>query len=326
MRWSAALAAVATIAGAGSAAAAERIDFILNWIAGGDHAPYYYAASQGWYAEAGLDVDIVQGQGSTVSTQRVGAGASDLGLADLSTALVAKGRGADIVAVMSVYVNSPYGLYWLKSSGIGGIEDMPGRSIGNPPGDAARAMWPALAQAAAIDPRSVRWVNVQPNAKLSALKSGAIDVTTSFYNIHHIFERELGDDMGFLAWKDYGFNPYSNAIIANGEFLAEKPDVVKAFVRVSQRAFAACAAEPEPCIRALVETSTGLQFETERNNWDLVSELITDENARTVAMGYLDPERMRSDFALVTEYFDIEPFVIEDAYTNDMLDRSVTLP
>ncbi|MBL27549.1 MAG: nitrate ABC transporter substrate-binding protein [Rhodospirillaceae bacterium] len=326
MRWMAALAAVMTMAAAGPAVAAEKIDFILNWIAGGDHAPYYYAQSQGWYAEAGLDVDISQGQGSTVSTQRVGAGASDLGLADLSTALVARGRGADVVAVMSVYVNSPYGLYWLKSSGIEGVEDMPGHSIGNPPGDAARAMWPALAQAAGIDPTSVRWVNVQPNAKLSALKSGAIDVTTSFYNIHHIFQRELGDDMGFLAWKDYGFNPYSNAFIANGDFLAEHGDAVKAFVQVSQRAFAACADDPDPCIRALVETNTGLQFETERANWDLVAELIADDDARSVAMGYLAPARMQSDYALVAEYFDITPFAIEDAYTNDMLDRAIRLP
>ena len=68
-------------------------------------------------------------------------------------------------------------------------------------------MWPALAKANGIDPKSVTWVNIDANAKLSALKSKAIDVTTSFYNIHHVFQRELGADMGFLAWREVGLNP-----------------------------------------------------------------------------------------------------------------------
>ena len=45
--------------------------------------------------------------------------------------------------------------------------------------------------------------------KLAALKAKSIDVTTSFYNIHHIFQRELGDDMGFVAWRDVGLNSYN---------------------------------------------------------------------------------------------------------------------
>ena len=33
----------------------------LNWVAGGDHAPYFYAQKMGWYKQAGLDVTIMQG-------------------------------------------------------------------------------------------------------------------------------------------------------------------------------------------------------------------------------------------------------------------------
>src|SRR3546814_6444176 len=44
---------------------------ILNWIAGGDHAPYYYAEQEGWYDEAGLNLTIEQGKGSQLAAQRV---------------------------------------------------------------------------------------------------------------------------------------------------------------------------------------------------------------------------------------------------------------
>ncbi|MEO1105142.1 MAG: ABC transporter substrate-binding protein, partial [Pseudomonadota bacterium] len=253
--------------------------------------------------------------------------ASDMGLADLGTALVAKGKGADFTGVMNIYANSPYGMYWLKSSGIEDVSDFAGRKIGNPPSDAARAMWPALAQAVGMEPDAVRWVNVQPNAKLAGLKSGAFDVTTSFYNIHHIFQRELGDDMGFFAWKEHGINPYGNSIIVNDEFLDENEDAVKAFVAVTQKAFKACVETPEPCIEALVAANTGLTKENELQNWALVVELMTDETSTTKGLGYFEPERLKEDYALTDKFFEIEePFDILEVVKNDYLDTSIVLP
>ena len=80
---------------AASAQAAEKVSFILNWVAGGDHAPYYYAKKLGWYEQAGIDIDLIQGKGSAVAAQRAGAGVDQFGLADLSTVMVAVGKGAD---------------------------------------------------------------------------------------------------------------------------------------------------------------------------------------------------------------------------------------
>jgi len=228
---------------------------------------------------------------------------------------------------MNIYANSPYGIYWLKSSGIKGPKDLAGKKIGNPSWDAARQMWPALAKSVGIDPKSVTWVNVQPNAKLGALMNGDIDATTSFYNIHHIFQAKLGDNMGFFPWKDYGVNPYGNSIIVNGDYLKKKPEVVKAFVRVSQKAFKTCVDSPDPCINALVSANTGLKFDNEKTNWGLVNELMRDKFSTEVALGYFDPARMDSDYELIETYFDIDkPYDIKTTFTNEMLDRSIKMP
>ncbi len=318
---------VSVFAGTTQTIAAEKVEFILNWISGGDHAPYFYAYQHGWYAEAGIDLVIQQGKGSSMSAQRTGFGKNPIGLADLGTALVAKGKGADIVAVMNIYANSPYGMYWLMDSGIKGPRDLVGKKIGNPSWDAARQMWPALARSVGIDPKSVKWVNIQPNAKLTALMTRDIDATTSFYNIHHIFQAKLGNNMGFFPWKDYGVNPYGNSIIVNGPYFKKKPETIKAFVRVSQRAFLACAVNPDPCIRALVNSNTGLKFENEKKNWKLVTELMTDKFSTTMALGYFDPTRMNQDYELIVKYFKIKkPFNINNVYTNEMLDRSIKMP
>ena len=307
-------------------AAAQRINFALNWVAGGDHAPYFFALRQGWYREAGIEVDFEQSRGSAVSAQRVGAGTSQLGLSDMAVVLQARGRGAELVAVMNVYANSPQGMYWLNSSGIRSIRDLAGRRIGNPPGDAARAMWPALARANGIDPNSVTWVNIDANAKLAALHARTIDATTSFYNIHHVFARELGADMGFLAWRDAGLNPYGNSIIVNGAYLRANRERVAAFVRVTQRAFRACVDTPQPCVQALVDAQGGLRLDNETTNWQLVTVLMSDETSRTRALGWHDDARMAADYRLVAESVGIErPYEVRDAYTNEFLDTNIRM-
>src|SRR6266540_4225871 len=277
-----------------SEATAQKLSFTLNWVAGGDHAPYFYAQKMGLYKQAGLDVDFETGRGSAASAQKVGAGQSQLGLSDMAGVLLFRGKGVDAVGVMNVYANSPQGLYWLKSSGISSVKDFAGKKIGNPAGDGARTMWPALAKKVGIDPSSVTWVNIDANSKLSALKAKTIDATTSFFNIHHIFARELGNDMGFLAWKDAGVNPYGNSIIANG---------------------------------AWVEANGALLYQNELDNWHLVTILMNDETSRTVALGWHEDKRMADDYKLVDEFLKMEkPYDIKTAYTNEFLDKNVKMP
>ncbi|MFC4350364.1 ABC transporter substrate-binding protein [Fodinicurvata halophila] len=325
MKTLAKLAAAAAMVLPGTAVA-EDLDMILNWVPTADHSPYFYAQQQGWYEDAGLNVSIDAGQGSSASAQRVGAGRSEVGVADMATSLVAKSKGADIVAVMVVYANSPQGFYWLKSSGIEGPEDFPGHKIGNPPADASRVMWPLFAETVGIDPDSVDFVNVSPQAKITSLKSGAIDITSDFYNEHDLKVREFGDDLGFVAWRDIGINPYGNSVIFNGEYMEENPEVVEKFTEITQRAFKACVDDFDPCLDALVEDVSGLDRDNQRDQWGRIKELMRDPTTTSVALGAFNPERMQDDYEMVEEYFDIdEPFDVTTVYTNEHLDESITM-
>jgi len=317
--------ASALVLAATPALAQEDVTLVLNWTAGGDHAPVYWAASQGWYEDAGIDLDIEEGRGSGAAVQSVGVGASEFGIADMPTVLQGRGAEADVVAVMALYVNSPYGLYWVRGGDIETYEDLAGHTIGNPPFDAARQMWPAIAAAINVDPDSVEFVNIAPEAKVASLQSGAIDATTHFYNVHYIYERIFGDDMGFVALRDIGFNPYGNAFIVNGEYLAENPEIVSAFVDVTQRAYAACVADPEPCVAELADAASQDPADV-RANWDLVVELMTDDSAGSAPLGHFDPDRMSATYGFVADSFEITEFDVTDGYTNDHLSSDVVMP
>jgi NitT/TauT family transport system substrate-binding protein len=310
----------------GSAAGAEPVNLMLNWTPTADHSPFYYAKAQGWYEKAGIDLTIEVGKGSGVSALKVGSGGSPFGIADLATALVARSKGADLVALMSIYANTGQTFYWLKSYSVNGVKDFPGHKIGNPPGDASRVMWPAFAKAAGIAPDAVNFVNVGPTAKIAALKSHAVDIISDFYNEHDLKVIEFGSDLGYLNWKDIGLNPYGNSLIVNGAFLEKNPKLVEDFVKISQKAYSACVADVAPCLKALLDQVSGLDEDNQKRQWERIKFLMTDEFTTTKALGWIDGERMKKDYELVQTYLGMEkPFDVQTAFTTRMLDPSIKM-
>lgn len=311
---------------AGTASAADPMNLMLNWTPTADHAPIYFAKAKGWYTEAGIDLSIEAGKGSALSAQRVGSGGANLGIADLPTAIQAVGKGADLKAIMVIYANSPQGFYWLKSSGINGPKDFVGRKIGNPPGDAARLMWPAFAKKTGIDPAGVNFVNLSPQAKVGALKSKSVDIISDFYNEHDLKVREFGPDLGFVAWRTVGVNVYGNSLFVNGAYQKANPERVRKFAAVTQRAYAACVKDFAPCLDALTASVSGLTPDNQRDQWERIKQLMRDDTTTGVALGAFDGARVKTDYELVKEMIGIEKaFEPATLFTNEYLDKSVRM-
>ena len=329
-RWAPALAfalvVVTALAAWAARAADQSVTLILNYIPTADHSPYFFAKAQGWYKAAGIDLTIEVGKGSAFAAQTVGAGAAQFGIADLPTMFVARGKGADLVAIMNVYANSPQGFYWLQSSGIKGPQDFPGHSIGNPPGDAARVMWPAFAKDAHIAADSVHFVNVSPAAKMAALRSHQVDIITDFYNEHDLKVREFGADLGFLAWRSVGLNLYGNSVITSADYLKGHPDIARKFVQISQRAFAACVADAAPCLDALFASASGLDRRVQEDQWRRIKELMASPEGEADALGWFNLSRVAADYQVVQANIGFDqPFDPKEAVTNELLDTSIKL-
>jgi NitT/TauT family transport system substrate-binding protein len=122
--------------------------------------------------------------------------------------LVAKGKGADTVAGVQRLRQLAAGHVLAQELGHQGREGLSRarRSAIRPP-TARASMWPALAKAKRHRPEVRHLGEHRRQRQAVGAQVEDIDVTTSFYNIHHVFQKELGADMGFLAWRDVGLNP-----------------------------------------------------------------------------------------------------------------------
>lgn len=316
------LAAAAALGLALPAAAQDRITLVLNWLPGADHAPLYWAQQQNMYRDAGIALTIENGRGSGFAAQRTGAGQAQIGIVDTPAALQARAQGADLVAGMMIYVQSPYGIYWRRSSGIRGPQDFRGRRFGAPPADAARVMWPMIARAIGIQPTDVTWVNIAPEAKVASLQSGAIEATTHFYNVHYIYERTFGEDLGFVLTRDIGFNPYGNAFFLNAAWLRANEDAARRFIRVTQRAYRDCLANAAPCVAA-VAGPAATSIEDLTISWRLVGELMADDPAGGRPLGGMDAARMAQTIEGVRTAFNAPEMLPAQVFRNDLLDAAI---
>ena len=123
------------------------IAFQLNWVAGGANAGFASALAEGYYKDAGLDVTIVQGNGSGNTAQLVASGRSQLAYADAVaiSQLIAKGAPMKVVSTSTSRIRTQ--VMALKKTGIKSIKDLAGKKVGVPSGSSQTTMLPLFLKA-----------------------------------------------------------------------------------------------------------------------------------------------------------------------------------
>src|SRR3954454_7511569 len=127
-----------------SASAAETVSVRLSYTPFAAHIPIYVAKAKGYYDQAGLDVQIIPGRGSTFAAMTVGAAKEEFGVSDAAAVLTARAKGVPIIAVANLQQDN--GAAWIatEKSGITKVEHLKGRNVGILPGSTTTIFLQAL--------------------------------------------------------------------------------------------------------------------------------------------------------------------------------------
>ena len=142
------LGAVAAIVSARRSASARRqrnFQFRLNWTLYGEHAPFFVAPDKGFYKEEGLDVEILEGSGSTTVAQLVANMTNPVAYVDAATMMRGVGAGMPIKAVGVTLQQSPMSfIYRADAPRPTKIDEIKGSRIAITAGDASLAIFTAF--------------------------------------------------------------------------------------------------------------------------------------------------------------------------------------
>lgn len=233
-----ALAAGATLAPA-QAQPPDRIVFATDWLAQAEHGGFYQALAEGLYKKHGLDVTIKMGGPQVNGLQLLAAGQIDVAMADGLQVLSAVEQKVPVVAIAATFQKNPTVL--IAQPGTVKIEQLKGRPIAIASA-ANTTFWPWLKVQFGFSDAQKRpyGFSVQPFLADKSLSQQGFATSEPFS-----IEKGGVRPVVFLL-ADYGYPPYSEALVVRSDTLDKRRDALARFVQASAEGWKSYLANPAP--------------------------------------------------------------------------------
>ena len=235
------IAAIAALDVSARAQTLDKFQFRLNWTLYGEHAPFFVALDKGFYKEEGLEVEILEGSGSTTVAQLVGNMTNPVAYVDAATMMRGVGAGMPIKAVGVTLQQSPMAfIYRADAARPTKIDEIKGSRIAITAGDASLAIFTAFMGKLGMKVDDVNLITVaNPQSKEQAVLNKQADALLGYFmDQGPRMQLQTGVKMGWTRLYDMaGVSTLSSAIIANSDWLkdAKNQAQLRRFLRASQR-------------------------------------------------------------------------------------------
>ncbi|NBB97497.1 MAG: ABC transporter substrate-binding protein [Alphaproteobacteria bacterium] len=308
---------------AAAAQAQTSMPFALDWKFEGPAAPYFVAIDKGYFADAGLEVEIAAGQGSLDAIPKVATGAFPVGFADMNSLIkfLDQNPGAPVTGVMMVYDKPPFAIVGRRSLGVETPSDLEGKVLGAPPPDGAWAQWPIFVSETGIDADSVTVEPVGFPTREPSLAEGTVAAVTGFSFTSFLNTVRLGvpeDDVSVILMADHGVDLYGNAIIVNTDFAADNPEAVRGFLDAVAKGVVDTIADPAAAIESLASRNPAMDSDLELRRLELALEanIVTDA-VQDNGMGLIDDARFANALEQIALTYDYESTPDADLFFTD---------
>ncbi len=308
----------------GTAGLAEStpVTFVLDWTPNTNHTGIYVAIAKGYFAEAGLDVTVVQPPDDGAEVL-VASGQAQFGVSfqDTMADALSGESPLPITAVAAVVQHNTSGIVSRKGEGMDRPSGLEGHKYATWEWPVEQATVKQVVEADGGDFSKVELIPSTVTDEVSALQSKSVDAIWIFYGWAGIACEQAGLDIDYFAFSDIDpvFDYYTPVIIGCDAYLADHPDEAKAFVAAAQKGYTYAAEHPEEAADILMEAAPELASNKEliyASQQYLSAAYIADAEK----WGVMDPARWSAfytwlnDNGLVTGTLDPNA-----GFTNDLL-------
>ncbi|MFC9472017.1 ABC transporter substrate-binding protein [Nocardia sp. NPDC056952] len=260
----------------------QTIRFALDWTPNTNHSGLYVALQRGYFADAGLDVQVLPYNNTSVDTV-VDAGNAEFGISTHNSSTFARASGARIQSVLAPLQHWATGIgVRADRADLASPKNLDGKTYAGfgDPGEKE-----SLAQVIRNDGGTGEFTSVMlGSSAYEAVYSGKADFTVSYLAWEGIEAEHHGTPMKYFRYTDFGFpDSYAIVIDANEGWLAENPDRAKKFVQALQRGYQFAADNPDAAAQDLIDANPGafndekLVFDSQRM---LADQFMKDPNGR----------------------------------------------
>lgn len=240
----------------------ETIDVVLDWYPNAVHSFLYLAKEHGYFADEGLDINIIYPSNTSDPLTMPAAGKADIGFYYQEDTIIAKANENVPVKVLGTVVQEPITIICSTADkGIQTAADLVGKTVGYSGGRFAEVAMNTVLSSAGASLDDIEFIDVGFDL-MSAMTTGNVDATYGCFINHEIPAMEEGGfDMNVIKVTDYGVPNYYNIILVTGEKqLEERGDAYARFLRACEKGFADMKADPEAALQLLLDNQDQENF------------------------------------------------------------------
>jgi NitT/TauT family transport system substrate-binding protein len=309
---------------AGPAFAADKVTLMLNWYVYGEHAPFYYGKEQGYFKDAGIDLEIQEGRGSGTVTQVVAANTVPFGYVDVPTMMRAAIKGAPVQAVGVALQTNPMSVMGFVDKNIRKPEDIKGKTVATTPGDSMSQIWPLFLKKTGLKESDFKTVSGDATTKLNAVINGQADLLLGYVMDQSMKIKDAtGKDVYPIKFADYGVNLVSSGVIVNKDWLKENGDLVKRFMAAATKSIEEASKHPKEAAQAILNANPkGGKLETLTKGFELTIPLYQDPSGKKSRPFNVSDANMKDTINVMVEFGGLDPKANDEYknfYTNSYL-------
>lgn len=316
-----------------------KVKLQLQWFYQAQFAGYLAAVDQGYYADQGLDVEIIEGGVDIVPQTVLATGRADYAVSWVPKALASREQGAQITEVAQVFQRSGTYQVSFADKAITTPADLKGKKVGNWGFGNEYELFAGMTKAGLNPGKDVTLV--QQQFDMQALLRGDIDAAQamSYNEFAQVLEANnpktgqlyQPSDFTILDWNKVGTAMLQDAIWADTQKLKNDKayqDTTVKFLAASLKGWVFCRDNADKCRDIVVAKGSKLGKSHQAWQMNEVNKLIWPS---TAGIGMLDETAWKStvETALTTKNADGATVLTKqpagEAYTNEFVQKALDL-
>ena len=248
------------------AMAQDKMTVLLDWFINPDHGPIMIAEENGYFAEQGLDVEIIPPADPSAPPRLVAAGQADLAVSYQPQLHLQIHEGLPLKRVGTLVATPLNCLLVLEDGPIKALSDLKGKKIGFSVAGVEEAVLQAMLEGNGVMLDDITMINV--NFSLSpSLMSGQVDAVIGAFRNFELNQMDIEGVPGRCFYiEEEGVPPYDELIyVANPDRM--DADKVARFLAATEKATQYIVNNPQKSWEIFAATSTELQDELNARAW-----------------------------------------------------------
>jgi ABC-type nitrate/sulfonate/bicarbonate transport system substrate-binding protein len=289
----------------------DHVRLQLKWNHQFQFAGYYAAVEQGYFRDAGLEVELLPAAPGINPSDLLLAGTINYAVMS-PVVLIEHQQGRPFVVLASIFQHSATSFMSIKGRGVRTPQDLRGKQVMFTADGDAESLAMMIINGVPINTLHV----VEHSMNLDDLVSGKVAAQTVYLTNEPYLLRKRGIEPELIKPIDHGIDFYGDCLVTTDSEIKQHPERTEAFLQAVRKGWSYAMAHPEEICRLILrqysqeKTLEHLLFEARA-----MRELI---QPNLVEIGYMSPDRWRfiADtyvrLGLLPSQYDLQGFLYAD--------------